>query len=285
MDDSEGLKLGVFLRSRCAMSLALIRSLKCIEGGISVEGKNVHTSYIVRVGERVSVDVPDGECTLSPCHLLVPIVFEGADAIVYDKPAGMAVHPTRGYPDGTLANVYAALLLARNESGCFRPINRLDKNTSGLVLAAKNRYAAPLLAKSAAKHYIALAEGIIDRRSGVIEAPIALAQGTIIGRCVSEDGLPSVTRYTVLERLRGHTLLDVETLTGRTHQIRVHLSHIGHPLAGDDLYGGSCEHIARHALHCVSLSFCQPSDAEMTTLRSRLPEDMRTLIDSLRQND
>ena len=275
----DGMRLGAFLSARAGLSLSLVRTLKRVENGITVDGQSAHTDARLKAGQLVAVNSPESECALIPCDIEVPILYDGRDALVYDKPAGMAVHPTLGYPDGTLANVYAARLLASGENGAFRPINRLDRNTSGAVLAAKSRPAASRLAKSAKKLYIALAEGIIEEDNFVIDAPIALAEGSFIKRRVHESGKESVTRVKVLARLRGHTLVEAETITGRTHQIRVHLAYLGHPLAGDDLYGGSLALIGRHALHCREVSFDE--EGEMITVRSPLAGDISALIERL----
>ena len=275
-ENDDGMRLSAFLSSRAGLSLSLVRTLKRVENGITIDGESAHTDARVKTGQLVAVNTPESECELAPCDADVPILYDGRDALVYDKPAGMAVHPTLGYPDGTLANVYAARLLARGENGAFRPINRLDRNTSGAVLAAKSRLAAPRLAKSAKKLYIAVVEGIIKENEFVVDAPIALEEGSFIKRRVHESGKQSATRIKVLARLEGHTLIEAETLTGRTHQIRVHLAHLGHPLAGDDLYGGSLALIGRHALHCREVSFELAGDR--VRVRSPLAGDMAALI-------
>lgn len=274
VDQSQnGISLGAFLK-RAGLSLSLVRTLKRAENGITVNGELAHTNRVLSAGDVVAVCPPESECALSPCYTAVDVLYESRDAIVYNKPAGMAVHPTLGYPDGTLANVYAARLLERNENGAFRPVNRLDKNTSGTVLAAKSRLAAPGLAQSSKKLYIALAEGEIDLPDRFeINAPIALGENSIIVRRVHASGKPSVTRFAVLARLRGYTLLAAQTVTGRTHQIRAHLQYIGHPLCGDDLYGGSCDMISRHALHCARVSFFDESRCETVSVTAPLPRD------------
>ncbi len=281
-EEYDGKKLAAFLRAGCSLSCSLVRSLKHIDGGILLDGGNAHTDAVLSAGQKVTVSLPEPENELSQCDTEVPILYEDGDALVYDKPAGMATHPTLNAPNGTLANVYAALLASRGERGAFRPINRLDRNTSGALLAAKTRYAAPLLAKSAAKVYIAVCEGDIPDDEGTIDAPIGRADGSIISRCVRADGERSVTHYEVLERFGTHTLLRLRLETGRTHQIRVHMSHVGHPLAGDDLYGGSRGLIARHALHCASMSFTTP-EGKTVSVQSPLCADMLELIAALRE--
>lgn len=270
-------KLGAFLRAS-GLSCSLVRSVKYLEDGLRVDGVRAKTDRVLRTGERVQVAAPDaGGNPLVPCDIPVPVAYESADVIVYDKPAGMATHPTRNQPDGTLANVYAALMRARGRADAFRPTNRLDRNTSGLVLAAKTRFAASALAKTADKRYWAIVEGELTG-SGRVDATIGRDPDSIIRRAVCAGGRPSVTEYRALEALRGHTLVELHTLTGRTHQIRVHMAHIGHPLAGDDLYGGSTALIGRHALHCGALWFNDPVSGRRIAVESPLPADMAGLL-------
>ena len=184
------------------------------------------------------------------------------------------------YPDGTLANGWLYHLQQQGKTGVFRPVNRIDKNTSGLVLCAQNSFAAPLLADSAQKCYLAIVQGILPLGPGQVEAPIARRSDSIIGRCVREDGKYSLTRYNVLGVGTGHSLVACTPCTGRTHQIRVHMAYIGHPLAGDTLYGGSDSILSRHALHCAVLRFTHPVSRQAIRIQSELPPDMAALAHS-----
>jgi pseudouridine synthase, RluA family len=260
------------------MSASLVRSVKYTDDGLLVDGERAKTDHILEKGQTVTVRVESKVNALSSSKKVVPVVYENDHVLVFNKPAGIATHPTLGYPDDTLANVYATLVRTRGEEDVFRPVNRLDKNTSGLVLAAKDRYVAPLLAASSRKQYYAVVEGVIPQKEGVIEAPIGRESESIIRRSVNENGAPSVTEYEVLERFNDHTLVKVTPYTGRTHQIRVHFAHIGYPLAGDTLYGGSDELISRHALHCASMWFDEPVTGKQIYVNSQLPKDMLNLI-------
>lgn len=272
----EKLLLRDFLRRR-GVSSSLARAVKTA-GGFFCDGMPVHTNAHLRAGQRVSFALPPEPPTdVLPQSLPLEVVYEDAHAMVLNKPAGQTVHPTRGYADGTLANAFRGRMAARGADTVFRPVNRLDKGTSGLVLCAMNAYAAPLLAASARKVYYAVAEGAVEPDSGAIDTPIALARGSLIQRCVCGQGRQSRTEYTVLSRGGGHTLLRVVPVTGRTHQIRVHFASAGHPLAGDDLYGGSVAQIARPALHCGGLSFLPPEGGERRTFEAAFPDDLRTL--------
>ena len=185
--------------------------------------------------------------------------------MVFDKPPAMTVHPSMKHHGDTLGNHFAALYPQLT----FRPVNRLDRDTSGCVLIAKSQYAAAALQRKYEKEYLALCCG--HPQSGVIDAPIAREQGSLIKRCVRGEGRPSVTRFEVIASSEKYSLCRVVPLTGRTHQIRVHFAYIGCPLAGDDLYGGSREDIGRQALHCSELSFVSPA-AGAVTVRSPRPD-------------
>ena len=251
----------------------------------------------VQAGQTIRFALPaDGPGVEPQPEIPVRVVYEDAFAVVLEKPPHLAVHPTLNYPRDTLANGYAAWAAAHGESPVFRPVNRIDKDTSGLVLAAKNGYAAPLLAEGVEKLYYAIVEGELPLGPGVIDAPIGRRGDSIIGRCVTPEGKPSRTEYTILRAAQGLSLAACVPVTGRTHQIRVHFASIGHPLAGDDLYGGHRDRIARQALHCARQSFRVPAYTEVpggirletpvgehartVAVESPLPEDMRALLDA-----
>ena len=248
----EGVLLRNFLRG-CALSTDLLRGIKFHSGGFLADGKPVLANQRVYPGQVVSFALPpeEGGCLPQP-EIPVQAAYEDFFAIVLDKPAGLAVHPTLNYPGGT------ARRLAEGRSPVFRPVNRIDKDTSGLVLAAQNPYAAPLLARHVEKLYYAVVEGELPLGPGVIDAPIGRRADSIIGRCVTPEGKPSRTEYTIIKAERGLSLAACVPVTGRTHQIRVHFASIGHPLAGDDLYGGRRDRIGRQALHCARQQFQVP---------------------------
>lgn len=289
---AEGTALRTFLHS-CAVSTELCRGAKYRGGGFFLDDVPVHTNAIVHAGQVLRIPLPPEQNPPMPPEpaLALRVVYEDALAVVIEKPAGLAVHPTRNYAGGTLANAWSAWAQARGESGVFRPVNRLDKNTSGLLLAARNAYAAPLLAGHVHKLYLAVAEGEMPPGPGLFDAPIGPQGDSIIGRCVRPDGKPSRTEYTVLRTAGGLSLAACRPVTGRTHQIRVHFSAAGHPLAGDDLYGGHLDRIGRHALHCAEMTFSLPvfrQEGEQIrvqmplvwqsrTVTSPLPADMQIL--------
>lgn len=205
--------------------------------------------------------------------LTVPIAFENDALVIFDKPGGMPVHPSIRHQGDTLGNCFAALYPGLT----FRPVNRLDKDTSGLCAVAKDPYSARILQSSCAKVYYAAAQGMTEI-SGTIDAPIARQCESIILRCVRDDGQRAVTHYRRICFGDRYSLLRIDLETGRTHQIRVHFSYIGHPLAGDDLYGGSREDIARQGLHCGEMTFTDPLSGKRITVRSPIPQDIKNLF-------
>ena len=276
----DGYLLRDFL-ARMGVSSGLARQVKRA-GGFFAADRPLRTCDRVAAGMTVRFALPpEPPTTVAAEHIPLRIVYESAHAVVLDKPAGMAVHPTLNYAGGTLANAWMGLLEERGETGVFRPVNRIDCNTSGLVLCAKNAFAAPLLAQSAEKWYLALVQGVPPEEKGVIDAPIGRAPGSIILRCVCGEGKPSRTEYEVVRRCGPYTLVKARTLTGRTHQLRVHFSHVGCPLAGDDLYGGSRTDIGRHALHCGCIRFTEPASGETVQAESPLPADMAALAENV----
>ena len=276
---AEGSRLGVFLRTQ-GVSASCIKAVKHQGEGFYADGRPLHTDQPVHAGQRITFALaPEPPTTVTPQPVPFRILREDAFAAVVDKPAGIAVHPTLNHPDGTLANGWLYHLQQQGRTGVFRPVNRIDKNTSGLVLLAQNSFAAPALAAHVTKCYLALAEGCIAPQTLQIDAPIARRGDSIIGRCVRPDGKPSLTRLRVLGCGGGHTLLACQPVTGRTHQIRVHTSHLGHPLAGDTLYGGHPNLMQRHALHCVSLCYRDPVTREDVSCFCPPPRDFERALE------
>lgn len=266
-----GLSALEFLKGR-GYSRRMIIALKN-NGGLTRGGEVLRTIDMVRAGDRVRAVIREEGGLVPNPEITAPTAYEDEDAVVFDKPPYLAVHPSIKHYSDTLGNLFAA----RYGDIPFRPINRLDRNTSGLCLCAKNKLAAAMLAAAADKVYFAVVDGEI-RESGRIDAPIEREGESIIKRCVRQDGKRAVTNYTPIRHANGRTLLRITLETGRTHQIRVHFAHIGFPLCGDELYGGDCSAIGRHALHCGEMSFTQPVTGERITVTSPLPEDMRRLL-------
>ena len=277
-----GIRLDSFLQKQ-GFSSTLRRALKRQpDPCVWVDGRPAKGFELVGEGAQVTVQLPaEPPCALPPEPFACSIRYEDEHALVLDKPAGMAVHPTLGYADGTLGNQYAGLLALRGQTGAFRPVNRLDAGTSGLVLCARNAWAAPLLAASVQKVYYAVVQGQPRPAAGTIRLPIDRAPGSIVLRRVDPVGQPAVTHYETVAVSGGCALVRVWLETGRTHQIRVHFSHIGHPLAGDDLYGGSREYLGRQALHCAIMTFPRLPGRDAARAVSPPPADLAGLCRAL----
>ncbi len=270
----DGTLLQHFLIKAHGYSKRLIIDLK--HGGISVNGKHLRMVDKVFEGDIVETEFSDNFTKLIPNpDLKVPIVFEDDDLIVFDKPSDMPVHPSALYYNDTLGNFFAALF--EKEQIAFRPINRLDRDTTGLCISAKNTLAANKISKSLQKEYFAIVKGILNEKEGTIDLPLIRVPGSIITRKVDEGGQRAITHYKVIEEFSDYSLVSVILETGRTHQIRVHFSYIGHPLEGDTLYGGRDEFIKRQALHCGKITFSHPQTGEFTEILSPLPPDMQKL--------
>lgn len=256
------------------VSKRLLRRLKRTHGAITKNGSHIRTIDSVKAGESIVIILSD-EKTLTPNpKLFAKVLYEDGDVVVYDKPPDMPVHPSLKHYDDSLGNLFAASY----KDITFRPLNRLDRNTSGVCICAKNVFAASRVSQSITKVYYAAVCGKIEGK-GVIDLPIARVNDSIIKRRVADCGQRAITEYeAVLNSLSGHyTLLKIILGTGRTHQIRVHLSHIGHPLAGDDMYGGELCDIKRQALHCGCASFVG-TDGKRITVESELPQDIKSLM-------
>ena len=260
-----------FLKSH-GFSKRIISQLKKT-GGLTRSGAVLRSVDRVYAGDMVRVILEDGGGEEPNPDIPARLAYEDEDVVVFDKPPFIPVHPSIGHRRDTLANLFAALY----GDAPFRPINRLDKNTSGLCVCARNRLAAAELNGRVSKVYYAVVDGDIER-GGRLDFPIGRQDGSIIRRTVCAEGKPAVTLFEPVLRTGGRTLLRITLETGRTHQIRVHFSHIGFALCGDDLYGGDCSDIDRQALHCGEVSFVHPISGERITVSSELPQDMKRLL-------
>lgn len=216
------------------------------------------------------------EDEITPEKMDLDILYEDEYLLAINKLPGIVVHPSSYHPNGTIANGVKYYL---NNKRKIRPINRLDRDTSGVVLFAKNEYIQErFVSLEVDKEYIAIVNGTPSPFADIITAKIARKDGSIMERCVSEAGQEAITHYKVLEEHENYSVLSVKIRTGRTHQIRVHMAHIGHPIVGDTLYGTKSELINRQALHSYKTSFVHPITGEEIIIRAELPEDMSTLL-------
>lgn len=273
-DKNSGLMIRDFLRN-FGVSSALLTKLKQDENGIKLNGKFAKAIEVLKSGDYLTVNIKNSgkmpekfECKN------VRVAYNDEDILVLNKPPLMPVHESRNHRGDTLANVAACYM----ESDCaFRAVYRLDRDTSGLVLIAKNELAASKLAGKIKKDYYAVVSGKFEGE-GTIDLPIRRVQESIIERGVFDDGERAVTHYEAIKTDGESTLLKLNLETGRTHQIRVHFSHLGAPLLGDTLYGGSCEKINRQALHCKTIYFTHPITHEKITVDCDFPNDFKGLI-------
>ena len=264
------------------ISKRALTAIKYEGGRILVNGEEQTVRRMLHTGDLVEVIYPPEQISSSmkPENLPLRILYEDEFLLVTEKPAGQSTIPSREHPSGSLANALTGYYRTIGLQSAVHIVTRLDRDTSGLVLIAKHSHVHHLFSeqqksRSIKRMYTALAEGTGLPDSGVIELPIGRKPDSIIEREVREDGQYACTRFKVAGRSALCTLVELRLLTGRTHQIRVHLAAAGHPLAGDGLYGGSLTLIDRQALHCGSLSFIHPITGDALSFSCRLPGDIR----------
>lgn len=284
--EEDGRMVKGILRGSLQLSYTLLKSLKWRENAILLNGQSVHVNAIVHAGDVVSVALSERTPRedLYCANAAKPdIVYEDDDLIVLNKPAGVAMHPKSG--DASAPSLAAMLTSYLGEGSVPHFVSRLDKGTSGLLIAAKSGYVHDRLRRALhssdlRREYRAVAVGRVEPPYGVIDAPIGRAEGSIIRRCVRADGLPSLTEYETLQVNDRFTLLRLRPQTGRTHQLRVHMAYLGHPLAGDWLYGTEDKTlIARPALHSYELWFTQPVTGQELHFTAPIPQDMQRLME------
>lgn len=288
----DGVLLRSYLKGTCGVSSRLLTQLKKRPEGITVNGNHVTVRYILRAGDLLRVDVDDSvpQEAFPPVELPFTILYEDDDLLIVDKPPYMPTHPSAGHNGDTLANGLTWLFEQRGEPFVFRPVSRLDRNTSGIITLAKNQYAAGILCKAMKAHrikktYLAVTEGFPPKESDTVSTGTRRQKEFFVLREVcdvdDEGAALTVTAYTVRKRYANHALVELHPLTGRTHQIRVHLAHLGCPIVGDDLYGRESKLISRHALHATRVELKHPSTGEAMVFESPMPEDLQNLCDLL----
>lgn len=305
--DAAGFSILQFLKQK-HYSRSVIIQLKKTRNGILINDRWAYVNHILKEGELLTIqlteteDDPDrpkqiqqvsqdaeplqlqqslsrtGRRSIVPVCLPFSVLYEDEDLLVIDKPAGMPVHPSIGHETDTLANAVCYHAMQRHEYYPYRCINRLDRDTSGLTIIAKNAYSSCILYEQMRERkiqriYYAIADGMTPDH-GTINAPIARQSNTILARTVDAHGEPAVTHFQTLAGKDGLSFLKLWLDTGRTHQIRVHLSHIGHPLIGDFLYYKNDFRMNRQALHAGNLSFAHPVTGKQLQFSAPLPEDM-----------
>ncbi|MCA1059473.1 RluA family pseudouridine synthase [Rossellomorea aquimaris] len=286
----EGKLMREFLMDQ-QISKRTLTSVKFDGGSITINGKEENVRYPLSSGDllKVSFPVEKPSKTLVAEDIPLSILYEDNDVLVVDKPWGMKTIPTKDEPTGSLANAILGYFEVKDIMSTVHIVTRLDKDTSGLVLVAKHRHVHHLFSlqqkeREIQRTYEAFAEGELDI-SGMIEERIGRKSDSIIEREVRSDGQFALTHYRVVEQFLDFAHIELRLETGRTHQIRVHMSFIGHPLAGDDLYGGSVKLIGRQALHCRRLHFFHPIRKSWLSLEVPMPSDMRALLDHQKRRD
>lgn len=256
---------------------------------VNLNGVQAEGWHRVSEGDKLTVELPEERSNFTPQPIPLFPVYEDDDLLILNKQPGLIVHPTKGHPMNTVANALMYYMDRKGESWKIRFVNRLDMDTSGLLVVAKNAYCQNEYTLQSKKNlvkktYTAIVRGYPDSEEGTIDLPIGRPDPVLVNRGVMEGGAPSVTHYRVLERFEKYpySLVELVLETGRTHQIRVHMSHIGHPVLGDHLYGGENPlFIERQALHATRLSFTHPIKKEPLNLEAPLPDDMLKAIDYL----
>lgn len=294
--DNAGRTVLSFLKSKLKISSAALAALKRDELGITANGKHVTVRYVLCEGDclRINEKDPVGQASphIVPANIPIDIIFENDDIIIVNKPADMPTHPSHNHNDDTLANAIAYIYAERGEPLVFRPIGRLDRNTSGISLIAKHAISASFLSYARThgmirKRYVAILNGHIESDGNLqkIETYMKRMQDSVIVRCVSDSEDPesflAVTYWRLLFSNDKISLVEAIPETGRTHQLRVHFAHIGHSILGDDLYGEANGLISRHALHAASLSIPVPYTENIKEFSSLPPSDMQSAFKDL----
>ena len=281
------------LIKKLALSRKLIIDLKRYDNGIMLNGERAYTNRILNINDLVIVNIPVTEDTENVMSENIPIhiLYEDDTLIALDKPANMVVHPTHNYQSGTLANALAYYYENTAAKLVIRPINRIDRGTTGIVMFAKNKYIHERFISHKSnlkftKSYIALIHGNFEPQAGTINLPIARVQGSTIERCVSPDGQKCITHYETLETFDDFSLVEFILETGRTHQIRVHCKYSGHPLVGDTLYFNDAlknnQGMDHQALHSHKISFIHPVTLKNIEIVCKLPADFLNAVNFLR---
>lgn len=284
-EEFNGLKVYNILRGPMKVSGTMIKRLKK-SGGILLNNAPVRTIDGVKSGDILTVIIDNNEgATITPENNPISVLYEDESFIAVDKPANMAVHPSAGHQTGTLAQAVLWYLIEQGLQTKIRPINRLDRDTSGITLFAKNAYIQDQLARQMKdnrvyKAYLGIVHGVFSPEKGTIRLPIARKEGSIMERVIDSSGFDSITHYETIKVHNDLSLVKFVLETGRTHQIRVHSKAMGHPLLGDGLYSDiETNLIGRQALHSHQLSFDHPITGKRIELVSPLPEDMKRVLE------
>ncbi|MBR4831495.1 MAG: RluA family pseudouridine synthase [Butyrivibrio sp.] len=290
VSDADGIiTAGEIMRQRLFLSGREVSRCKKFEDGVMCKGKPIRTIEELNPGQTLVIRIyedMDNSSEIIPSDVPIDVVYEDEDLILINKPGDMVVHPSYAHYKDSLSNAVAGYYSRKGEEHVMRVIGRLDRETSGLIIFAKNRHSASLLSRqgqsmSKRKEYLALCSGIFKEKEGTVDAPIERIPGQRMIREVRSDGKRAVSNYKVVEEYGDYSLVRLSLETGRTHQIRVHMAYLGHPLLGDNFYGkeiSDSRGLARAALHAAHLEFDQPITGEHLVFEAKMPEDMRRAI-------
>ncbi len=286
--EGQDVKIRDYMKENLNLSGRFIRG-SAMDRRLRVNGKEVKLNYKLQKDDVIEVTVNAEESqNIEGEDLNIKVIYEDDDLLIVDKPPFMVVHPTKSHPMGTLANGVIHHFRSNNDNSIVRLVSRLDRDTSGLIMIAKNQFSHMNLAKSMDKNlikksYLAIIHGNLDNQEGTIDLPIGRPTDETIKRAVLEDGQRSITHYKIKESYKEGALVELVLETGRTHQIRVHLSYVGCPIYGEQLYSdfNDEELISRQALHAYALTLPHPRSGEILNFESTLPEDMTKLIHNL----
>ena len=284
-EEDAGLRIEQYLR-RHGFSRQNLTDLKKMNESVLLNGVWSYLPQTLTSGDTLIIRIQETEVSekIPPTNLPLDIIYEDEDILVVNKPAGMPIHPSMNNYYNSLANACAYYYQQQNKPFIFRCTNRLDRDTSGVTVIAKHMVSSNILSSYAYKHqidreYLAIVRGSVTPASGTIDAPLSRKSGSVIERVVDfEHGERAVTHYKVIDKKNGHSLVSLHLETGRTHQIRIHMKHLGFPLIGDYLYNPDMEFISRQALHSHTLRFAHPITKEMMEFTAPLPEDMRQVL-------
>ena len=280
-----GLRVEQFLR-RKGYSLQNLSEIKRMPKSVIVNGIHYYMNQYLKTGDHLSIHICEEKCSekIPPVQMSLDIIYEDEDIIVINKPAGMPIHPSMNNYTNSMANALAWYYEKQEKPFIFRCCNRLDRDTSGLTVVAKHLVSGSIIStmvkeRKFHREYLAIVRGHINPPCGTIDAPLARKPGTIIERTVDwENGERAITHYQFVKKANGHSLISLQLETGRTHQIRIHMKHLGYPLIGDYLYNPDMEYIHRQALHSHRIAFTHPITGEAMEFTAPLPEDMRQVM-------
>lgn len=284
-EDSSGLRVEQFLR-RKRYSGQNLSEIKRMPKSILVNGVHYYMRQELSTGDHLQVRICETQNSekIPPTKLPLDIVYEDEDLLVLNKPAGMPIHPSLNNYTNSIANALAYYFQSQGKPFIFRCCNRLDRDTSGLTIVSKHLVSGSILSdmtkyREVHREYLAIARGSVTPSEGTIQAPLGRKEGTIIERTVDwEHGEDAVTHYKVVKEANGHSLVSLRLETGRTHQIRIHMKHLGYPLIGDYLYNPDMEYMTRQALHSHHMEFTHPITGEHMSFTAPLPEDIARVM-------